>query len=103
MVLPEVRPTCGHGAQAGSLQFLSEQGFDFNRWIRDGVSYLPAGDCDMLRHRLTSAANRKDDRPTITVQKEEDVQFVNELVAQVSAWSEVRSVIPREAVAGALI
>lgn len=45
----------------------------------------------MLRDRLTSAANRKDDRPTITVQKEDDVQFVAELVAQVTTWLEVRS------------
>lgn len=29
--------------QASSLEFLANHGFDFNRFIRDGISYLPGG------------------------------------------------------------
>lgn len=67
-----------------------EQGFDFNRWVKDGVSYLAAGERDMLRSRLASAASGHDERPGISVHKPDDVQFVAELLAQVKAWLEVR-------------
>lgn len=66
-----------------------EQGFDFNRWVKDGVSYLPAGERDMLRARLASAASGHDERPGISVHKPDDVQFVAELAAQVTEWLEV--------------
>ena len=28
--------------QAGSLEFLAGQGFNFNKWIYDGVPFMPA-------------------------------------------------------------
>lgn len=67
-----------------------DQGFDFNRWVRDGISYLAAAERDMLQGRLASAASGHDDRPGISVHKPDDVQFVAELLAQVAAWLEVR-------------
>lgn len=38
--------------QASSLDFLSRQNFDFNKLIRDGVSYLKSDDEKRLREAI---------------------------------------------------
>ena len=32
--------------QAGSLQFLADNKFDFNKWVRSGIPYLPLAERD---------------------------------------------------------
>lgn len=71
-------------AQAGSLTFLSEQGFDFNTWIRNGVSCMPLH----VRDSKLAALDEARDSSPIIVRKPEDRAFVEALVGKVrEVWS----------------
>ena len=59
-------------AQAGALTFLSEQGYDFNRWIRDGVACMPLH----IRDAKLGALDEPREVNTIVVRKPEDVAYV---------------------------
>ena len=47
------------GSQASSLRFLAGQGFDFNRWVRDGIGYMTADERDTRLAELKYAADGK--------------------------------------------
>ncbi len=46
-------------SQASSLRFLADQGFDFNRWVRDGIGYMTADERDARLAELKPAAGRQ--------------------------------------------
>lgn len=83
-------------SQASSLAFLAEHGFDFNRLIAEGVSYLNLAQAKAVKERLRSeekkggggvpgAANNRTDRVTIT--REEDKEFVAEVMRQIAEFA----------------
>lgn len=69
-------------SQASSLDFLAQCNFDFNKWIHDGISYLPLS----LRAAKLRDFQRRLERPDIPLTLQEDVEFVKRLVEQVTKW-----------------
>ncbi|XP_052769212.1 poly(A)-specific ribonuclease PARN-like isoform X2 [Mya arenaria] len=47
-VAPDLRFSC----QSSSLDFLMSQGFDFNKWVKDGISFLRPADEARLRDQI---------------------------------------------------
>ena len=72
--------------QAGSLEFLAGQGFDFNKFVYEGIPFMRAAD----RDRRLAGLSREPCRSEISIHKTEDVEFVASLVQQVSSWLKVR-------------
>ncbi len=75
--------------QAGSLDFLASQGFDFNKFIYEGVPLLRASDRD--RHLTKIDAEDSPGRPEMSLAKAEDRELVDKLIAQVTEWLKVTS------------
>ena len=75
--------------QASSLEFLASQGFDFNKFVHDGVPYLPAEIRDAKLRGVNQDRDRN--RPDIVISKPEDVAFVKAAVERIRAWLLVRS------------
>lgn len=74
--------------QAGSLDFLANQGFDFNKFIYEGVPLLRASDRD--RHLTRIDAEDSPGRPEMSLAKAEDRELVDKLIAQVAEWLKVK-------------
>ena len=70
------------GCQASSLSFLANNGFDFNKCIREGVPYVPASE----RARAEARRGRNRDRPPIVPSNDRDRGVVAALIAVVTAW-----------------
>ncbi|BDA49408.1 Poly(A)-specific ribonuclease PARN [Coccomyxa sp. Obi] len=68
--------------QAGSMDFLASQGFDFNKFVYEGIPFMCVAD----RDRRLEGISREPCRSGISIHKPEDVAFVAALVQQVSAW-----------------
>ena len=74
--------------QAGSLEFLANQGFDFNKFVYEGVPLLRASDRD--RHLSSmDAGDSAPARPDIPLDKPENRELVDRLIAQVAEWLKV--------------
>ncbi len=74
-------------SQAGSLEFLANQGFDFNKFIYEGVPLLRASDRD--RHLAKLDAEDTPGRPEMSLAKAEDRELVDKLIQQVTDWLQV--------------
>lgn len=92
--------------QAGSLDFLANQGFDFNKFIYEGVPLLRASDRDM--HLAKMDAQEAPAKPDILLNKPEDRELADRLISQVTEWLKVGSLhsvcmdLPKDAPAHAL-
>lgn len=75
-------------SQAGSLEFLASQGFDFNKFIYEGVPLLRASDRD--RHLTKIDAEDSPGRPEMSLAKAEDKELVDKLIARVTEWLQVQ-------------
>ncbi len=71
--------------QASCLTFLSGEGFDFNKWVRDSIPYVSAHERDKRLARL----EQPQQFDQIRVIKPEDEAFVERLIRQVSEWLRV--------------
>lgn len=71
--------------QAGSMDFLASQGFDFNKFVYEGIPFM----CVANRDRRLEGISREPSRSEISIHKPEDILFVAALVQQVSAWLQV--------------
>ncbi len=71
--------------QAGSLDFLASQGFDFNKFVYEGIPFMSVAE----RDRRLEGISREPSRSEISIHKPEDMDFVAALVQQVSAWLKV--------------
>lgn len=67
---------------SGSLDFLGGCNFDFNKWIKDGISCMPAS----LRDAKLAAVDKERERSEIRISKSQDVAFKAEMVGTVKAW-----------------
>lgn len=74
--------------QAGSLEFLANQGFDFNKFIYEGVPLLRASDRDRHLSKM-DAEESTPARPDIPIDKPENKELVDRLITQVTAWLKV--------------
>ncbi|GBF97539.1 poly(A)-specific ribonuclease, partial [Raphidocelis subcapitata] len=77
--------------EAGSLAFLSEQGFDFNTCIGKGIPYIPARQRDSLLAQLDrtlerGGPDRFSQQARVAVTDAADAAFLAELASQVEAW-----------------
>lgn len=43
-------------ACTGSMSFLAHEGFDFNKWVRQGVSYMPLKQYDQKMYWVSVRA-----------------------------------------------
>ena len=78
--------------QAGSLEFLANQGFDFNKFVYEGVPLLRASDRDRHLSRM-DAGDSAPPRPDIPLDKPENRELVDRLIAQVAEWLKVRGTL----------
>ena len=69
-------------SEASSLEFLSEHKFDFNKWIYDGIPYMPAS----LRDRKLELVETPQRRNEIVPMAEEDKMLVADLKVTVRKW-----------------
>ncbi|XP_023943220.2 poly(A)-specific ribonuclease PARN [Bicyclus anynana] len=56
--------------QSSSLDFLAAQGFDFNKLIKEGISYMTEPTETRLRENLTDRQSRTNDKESITIPEE---------------------------------
>ena len=73
-------------SEAGSLQFLSEHKFDFNKWIYGGISYMPGKLRDRKLKALEEEGAKNNQRSEIVPTTEVDKMMVADLVKDVRAW-----------------
>ncbi|KAH7621320.1 putative Poly(A)-specific ribonuclease PARN [Nannochloris sp. 'desiccata'] len=74
---------CRFLSEAGSLQFLAQCHFDFNKWIYGGIPYMPSSLRDI---KLKKANDSKEPRPDILPTKQSDIDFVENLIKTVRTW-----------------
>ena len=83
--------------QAGSLDFLASQGFDFNKFIYEGVPLLRASDRDRHLSKMNAGADEAAPaRPDIPLDKPENRELVDRLIAQVAEWLKVCGILCRQ-------
>ncbi|CAH2241330.1 jg20498 [Pararge aegeria aegeria] len=61
--------------QSSSLDFLSAQGFDFNKLIKEGISYMTEPTETRLRENLTDRQSRSSDKESIMIPEENRSQI----------------------------
>lgn len=69
-------------SEASSLQFLMEHGFDFNKWIHDGIPFMPGS----LRDKKLQFVEAAPRRSEIVPMSEEDKMLVADLKLNVRRW-----------------
>lgn len=69
-------------SEASSLEFLSGHKFDFNKWIHDGVSFMPGS----LRDRKLQMVENPVRRNEIVPASEQDKMLVADLKNEVRKW-----------------
>lgn len=67
--------------QSSSLKFLIENNFDFNKLIKDGISYVNLPQMKFIKDRLSD----KKSNP-ITVETEESKKFLNDIAAKIKEF-----------------
>ncbi|KAI9203692.1 ribonuclease H-like domain-containing protein [Polychytrium aggregatum] len=67
--------------QISSLEFLANNGFDFNKWIKDGVSFLSHDEEARIRRKLDLKAERE-----YLEVPQELVEWMSQSMASVSEW-----------------
>jgi poly(A)-specific ribonuclease len=70
-------------SEAGSLQFLAKCHFDFNKWVYDGIPYMP---CSLRDLKLKKLNEVKEPRPDIIPTKPYDIAMVEKLITDVRKW-----------------
>jgi poly(A)-specific ribonuclease len=73
-------------SEAGSLQFLSEHNFDFNKWIYGGIPYMPISLRDKKLKALEDEQKRNAERNEIVPTTEVDKMLVADLRVEVRRW-----------------
>lgn len=68
--------------EASSLDFLSQHKFDFNKWIHDGIAYMPGS----LRDKKLKMVESPQRRNEIVPMAEEDKMLVADLRVMVRKW-----------------
>ncbi|KAF0774878.1 hypothetical protein AaE_001421, partial [Aphanomyces astaci] len=70
------------------MQFMAEHGFDFNKFIRDGIPYLSRkSELSVRRSHEKSIANLGKSPPEkITVGRHFDKLFLTETVERIDTW-----------------
>lgn len=79
--------------QAGSLRFLVEQGFDFNKCFSKGINSMSAEVRDVALRKLQQQQEHQEEeqpaRRDRILSSREDLAFVNALNARVNIWLQV--------------
>jgi poly(A)-specific ribonuclease len=82
--------SCGvFSVQATSMEFLSKNGFDFNKWVKKGIPYLrPAEQEKMTEMLLNKRQKRSEDKLAVEIEITDtrDLSFVNAAKVQVESW-----------------
>ena len=76
-------------SEAGSLQFLSEHKFDFNKWIYHGIPYMPGSLRDKKLRSLADEQwkrTERNERGDIVPSTEVDKMLVADLIKDVRSW-----------------
>lgn len=72
--------------QASSLQFLSEHGFDFNKFIGEGIPFLNLAKCKPMRERLEKRIENLNKPNKNLSLSEEGLAFQKEVENQIDDW-----------------
>lgn len=73
--------------QSSSLEFLIENGLDFNKVIRDGISYIPLSLGDIVDLRIRNKINETISSHYIDIEgKEDDKKFVKSIMNQIEEF-----------------
>ena len=71
---------------------MANQGFDFNKFIYEGVPLLRASDRDRHLAQIDTE-ELPSTRPDIPLDKAENRELVNKLIAQVTEWLKVSGML----------
>jgi hypothetical protein len=71
--------------QASGIEFLSENNFDFNMWIKDGVPYLNIMDESVLRAKIDDQSTRQNANVDLIID-EENKLLVKESLDNLDNW-----------------
>ncbi|OQR92396.1 Poly(A)-specific ribonuclease PARN-like protein [Achlya hypogyna] len=74
--------------QASSIQFMSDHGFDFNKFIKDGIPYLTRRNEEYVRKSHARSVKNIGKAPPakVNVSKPFDKEFLTETIAKIEAW-----------------
>lgn len=80
-------------SQASSLEFLAKNGFSFDKWIREGISYLSPADEEIMRRHLLEKRRKAQKEDTssnddVVISDSRDVQFIENAKRRIAAWIE---------------
>eukprot|EP01025_Chloroclados_australasicus_P029912 TRINITY_DN2990_c0_g1_i1.p1 TRINITY_DN2990_c0_g1~~TRINITY_DN2990_c0_g1_i1.p1 ORF type:complete len:790 (-),score=77.15 TRINITY_DN2990_c0_g1_i1:311-2647(-) len=70
-------------SQFGSLEFLAEQGFDFNKCFRDGISFMQIKQYEALKKQTATMADTK---RLVSILSVEDQKLAADLKVKLRAW-----------------
>ncbi|KAJ1551977.1 hypothetical protein HK096_001752, partial [Nowakowskiella sp. JEL0078] len=74
--------------QASSFEFLQNFGFDFEKWIKTGLSYLSKEEENQVRSRFGSLASSNPEDITIT---DNNREFVEDFIGKSEIWMQTSS------------
>ncbi|OTF74008.1 poly(A)-specific ribonuclease PARN-like protein [Euroglyphus maynei] len=78
--LPEEQRERCFLCQSSSLAFLVENGFDFNKMIRDGITYIPLDQLATVETKINAKIQENQSKTNfIEIEKEEDKKFFQEI------------------------
>ncbi|XP_027202998.2 poly(A)-specific ribonuclease PARN-like [Dermatophagoides pteronyssinus] len=78
--LPEEQRERCFLCQSSSLTFLVDNGFDFNRMIRDGITYIPLNQLSTVETKINAKIQENQLKTNfIEIEKDEDKKFLEEL------------------------
>ena len=72
--------------QAGSLQFLANQGFDFNKWVNKGIGSIPFDKLHPFRGRHQPQLLHPDEK----LMTSGNFGHAQALAERISSWRQVR-------------
>ena len=75
--------------QVSSLQFLAQNGFDFNRCFRDGIAYMSAHDERIYRENNGLVEGREEERKSkhaLIELKDQDKEFMEGIFGLIEEW-----------------
>ena len=89
-VFPDVKSSRARlTMHASTADFHKQNGFDFNKWIREGVPFLSEAECTRETAAMTEERPQPEPKTAsqrVLLTREDDQKFVREALADVAAW-----------------
>ncbi|CAK7349237.1 unnamed protein product [Dovyalis caffra] len=79
-------PSCSFYCQTSSLRSMARQGFDFNSWINDGISYLSREQESAVKNQMLNPTLAKNVTKSTSTPSVADSVFIGRIKSRVKNW-----------------